>query len=61
MRYDQATRGYKVGLIHDPGQFYPKSFEIEEDGRRLLLVAVVKRHIKKRFRVVAVLKPYARH
>lgn len=56
MRYDQIAKKYHVAKIHDPEQFYPNSFAIEPDGHRLLLVAVVKRHVKKRFRIVGILK-----
>lgn len=57
MRLDQILRDYRPGYIHNPDEFYPNSFRVETEGRRLVLVAVVKRHIKKRYRIVAVLKP----
>ena len=38
-------------------QFYPNSFRVEKEGRKLLLVGRVKKHLRKGFRVVGVLKP----
>lgn len=59
MRLDQVLKAYHVGYRHSPDHFYPGSFEVESDGKRLILVAVVKRHIKKRYRIVGVLRPKA--
>ncbi len=56
MRYDQVLKSYRVGLRHNPKHFYANSFQIERQERRLVLVAVVKRHVGKRFRIVGVLK-----
>lgn len=60
MYLSQIEKDFELGLRHNPEHFYPKSFKIEYEGERLLLVGVAKRHIGKRFRIVAVLKPRAR-
>lgn len=59
MRLDQVLKenpGYRLAARHDTGHFYPNSFEVEIVEKRLVVVAVVKRHINKRFRIVGVLK-----
>ena len=56
MRLSEITKEYRVGYRHNPSHFYSNSFQIEFQDRRLVLVAVVKRHIGKRFRVVGILK-----
>jgi hypothetical protein len=50
-------KDYRVGLRHSPDDFYPNSFHVETEGRRLIIVAVAKKHIRKKFRIVGVLKP----
>lgn len=57
MKLDEIKEKYRLGLVHNPNHFYPNSFEIEEDGIRLILTGRVKGHIKKGFRIVAILKP----
>lgn len=57
MRLVQATQGHRPAYVHNPKDFYPNSFRVEVEGRRLILVGVVKRHLKKNFRIVAILKP----
>lgn len=57
MRLADLERDYHVGFRHNPKQFYPNSFRIEVEGRRLILIGAPKRHLHKRFRVVAILKP----
>lgn len=56
MRLDQIEREYKIGFQHNPKHFYATSFRVEQEGKRLLLVAVVKKHIGKRLRVVGFLQ-----
>jgi len=56
MRLDQIPKEYRLAVIHNPKQFYPNSFGIEGAGQRLLLVGRVKRHLKKGYRIVGILK-----
>lgn len=58
MFLDQATRGYHVSYIHNPKHFQSNSFDISETERpgHIVLVGRVKRHVRKRFRIVAILK-----
>lgn len=56
MHLTEILRHYEVGYRHNPKQFYPNSFEVECVQRRLVLVAQVKRHVRKNFRVVGILK-----
>jgi hypothetical protein len=56
LHLSEITKQYEIGFRHSPSHFYPNSFEIERQERRLVLVAVVKRHVGKRFRVVGILK-----
>lgn len=57
MRLDEVQKYYRIAYRHNPKHFYPNSFQVESGERSLVLVAVVKRHVKKRFRIVGVLKP----
>jgi hypothetical protein len=57
VKYKDITAVYRVALRHNPDHFYPNTFEIETEGHRLVLVAVAKKHLKKRLRIVGVLKP----
>lgn len=57
MKLKDIQAKYKIGLRHNPDHFYPNTFEIETEGRRLILVAVAKKHIQKRLRIVGILKP----
>lgn len=57
MKLQEIERDYRVGFRHNPKHFYPNSFNVETEGRRLVLVAVVKRHLRKRIRIVGILKP----
>lgn len=57
MRFNEATKGFRVGLRHNPRHFQTNSFRVETEGNRLVLVAVVKRKMRKRFRIVGILKP----
>jgi hypothetical protein len=57
MRVKQIAEQYHISYRHNPKQFVRNSFQVETEGDRLVLVAVVKRHIKKRFRIVGILKP----
>lgn len=59
-RLRDIEKEYRVGFRHNPNQFYPNSFRVEGSEKRLLLVAVVKRHVGKNFRIVGVLKPRRR-
>lgn len=52
-RYEE----YRVALRHNPDDFYPNTFDVETEGQRLVLVAVAKKHIRKRYRIVGILKP----
>jgi hypothetical protein len=56
MHLSEIEKNYDIGFRHNPSHFYPNSFQVEHQERRLVLVAVVKRHIKKRYRIVGVLK-----
>lgn len=56
MRLDQIERDWNPRFIHNPKHFYPNSFEIEVTGPRVILVGRVKRHLRKGYRKVAVLK-----
>lgn len=56
VRLQRILQDYDIGFRHNPKQFYPNSFRVEMEERRLVLVAKVKRHIKKRFRVVGIVK-----
>lgn len=56
MKLNEIQHHYKVGFRHNPKHFLPGTFEVEVVGKRLMLVAVVKRHIGKRLRIVGVLK-----
>lgn len=53
----QVLRDYRVAWRHNPRHFYPKSFRIEREGRRLVLTGTVKRRCGKGYRVVGILKP----
>lgn len=57
MKIQEIESEYRVGYVHNPKQFYPNSFKVEKVGKRLCVVAIVKRHVGKRFRIVGVLKP----
>jgi len=57
MRLDQLPKEYRLACIHNPRHFYPNSFEVEANGPRLLVVGRVKKHLRKGYRLVAVLKP----
>lgn len=57
MRIDQLEKDYRLAYIHNPKDFYPNSFQIEPAGRRVLVVGKVKKHLRKGFRRVAILKP----
>lgn len=48
---------YRLALRHNPDDFYPNTFGVEIEGPRLILVAVPKKHKRKRYRVVGILKP----
>jgi hypothetical protein len=59
MRLDQLRKEYQdyvLALRHNPEHFYPSSFAVEQSDKHLVVVAVVKRHIRKNFRIVGVLK-----
>lgn len=56
MNFKEIERDYVVGLRHNPDEFYPNSFRVEAEGRRLVVVGVVKRHIKKHYRIVGIIK-----
>lgn len=56
----EIQRHYDISYRHNPKHFYGNSFAVEHTEKRLLLVAVVKRHVRKRFRVVGVLRPKSR-
>lgn len=60
MRLKDVEIEYRVGYRHNPKQFYGNSFRVENEGRRLVLVGVVKRHVGKRYRIVGILKPRRR-
>lgn len=60
MRLHEVLRDYRLAQRHNPSHFYPNTFEIEIKDNRLILVAVVKRHVGKRFRIVGILKPRRR-
>lgn len=57
MKLNQVLAKYEASYRHNPDQFYPDSFNVETEGKQLVLVGVAKRHIRKRFRVVAILRP----
>lgn len=57
MYLHEVLREYRLAQRHNPGHFYPRSFNVEKIDNRLVLVGVTKRHIGKRFRVVGILKP----
>lgn len=52
----EILRHYEVGFRHSPKHFYPNSFQVEMEQRRLVLVARVKRHVGKNFRIVGVVR-----
>lgn len=56
MKFRDIASKYKVGLRHNPKHFYTNSFRIELDGSRLVIVAVPKKHLRKRFRIVGFIK-----
>ena len=56
MHLSEILRNYDVGFRHSPRHFYPNSFQVEQQERRLVLVAKVKRHMRKNYRIVGVLK-----
>lgn len=56
MHLSEIIKDYEVGYRHNPKHFYPNSFRIEQQERRLVLVAVVKKHIGKNFKIVGILK-----
>lgn len=56
MKLTEIEANYKVGYRHSPKHFLPGTFQVEREGKRLVLVAIVKRHVGKRFRIVGVLK-----
>ena len=56
MRLEQIQKQYRVGFRHNPDHFKSNSFEVEVHQSRLVLVAVVKKKIGKRFRIVGILK-----
>lgn len=57
MQLNEILRNYRLAQRHNPKHFYPNTFEIEIKDSRLVLVAVVKRHVRKKFRIVGILKP----
>lgn len=57
MRLYEVLRDYRLAPRHNTKHFYPNSFNVEIQDRRLVLVGIVKRHIKKRYRIVGILKP----
>lgn len=56
LRLNRILQDYDIGFRHNPKQFYPNSFRVEMEERRLVLVAVAKKHLGKRFRIVGVVK-----
>lgn len=52
---------WELGYRHSPKHFYPNSFSLEGGPGRLYVVGITKRHIKKNYRIVAVVKRRARH
>lgn len=61
MHLTEILRHYDVGFRHNPKQFYPNSFQVEQQQRRLVLVAVVKRHVGKNFRIVGIVRRVKTH
>jgi len=60
MHLSEIERDYVITYQHNPSHFYPNSFKVEQIERRLVLVAVVKKHIGKNFKVVGFLKEKTR-
>lgn len=56
MNLKELLHHYEVGFRHNPKQFYGNTFEVEPQENRLVVVAVAKKHIKKKFRIVGVVK-----
>lgn len=52
----EILRRYEVGFRHNPKHFLPNSFVVEREERRLVLVARVKRHVGKNFRIVGIIR-----
>lgn len=57
MHLAEIQAKYRLAKRHNPDDFYPNTFRVETEGSRLVLVGVVKRHLKKRYRIVGILKP----
>lgn len=57
MKLSQIQEDYRICTVHNPKQFYPNSFQVAKEGGRVILIGRVKRHIRKSFRIVAILKP----
>jgi hypothetical protein len=56
MKLNRLLQEYEVSFRHNPKQFYNGSFRVEMEEKRLIVVAVVKRHIGKNFRIVGIVK-----
>jgi hypothetical protein len=56
MNLQELQRMYKIGFRHNPKHFYGNSFRVEPEENRLVVVGTVKRHVRKRFRIVGVVK-----
>lgn len=60
MKLGNVLKKYHAGFLHSPSHFISNSFEIEQDGPRLVLTGRVKRHERKHFRIVAILRAKTR-
>ena len=56
MNLKELMHHYDIGFRHNPKQFYGNSFQVERHEKQLVVVGVAKKHLKKRFRIVGVVK-----
>lgn len=60
MKLREVLRDYRLAPRHNPKHFQSDSFQVEIMDSRLVLVAVVKRNVRKNYRIVGILKPRRR-
>lgn len=56
MKLRDVCERYHIGYRHNPKQFQDGTFDVVAEGGRLVLVALVKRKVRKNFRIVGVIK-----
>lgn len=57
MKLQDACQGFRLCKRHNPKHFYPNSFRVESANGRTVLVGRPKKHLRKNYRIVGILKP----